>query len=238
MSEKLKEHLDSVFAPYGDDKQLREMKEELYLDLQDKLKDLKEEGVDEEAAYHKTIDSIGDISELVEAIQAKTRELQQLVGMDFSKSNLQQSDLRSLQIHQGKFNYSNLQSSDFSGSDLTGSVFKCSNLDHSNFESTNLTGAEFNKSNLKGVSFKNAVLNRTLFVHSDLTGVNFDHQSFEGTVFDHSGLKGASFRHAVFRNVSFKTDARKATFDGATMDKATYAILKGYKANLEHVTVI
>jgi hypothetical protein len=30
---------------------------------------------------------------------------------------------------------------------------------------------------------------------------------------------------------------RKAIFDGATMDKVTYAVLKGYGANLTGVTV-
>ena len=34
------------------------------------------------------------------------------------------------------------------------------------------------------------------------------------------------------------TDAKKAIFDGATMDKLTYSVLKGSNANLANVTVI
>lgn len=238
MNDKLKKYLDSVFAQYEDLRQIRELKNELYNDLQEKLKDLKDEGLGEEAAFQKTIDSIGDISELVETIQAKTRELQQRVGMDLSTSNLQNSDLRSQVIHKGKFNYSNLQGSDFSDSDLADSIFKCSNLDNSKFDRTNLIGAEFNKSNLKGASFKGAVLDHTVFKHSELSGVCFDDLTFEGTNFDYSSLRGTTFRNAVFKNVSFRTDVKKAVFDGATMDKVTYAILKGYKANLANVTVI
>jgi hypothetical protein len=46
-----------------------------------------------------------------------------------------------------------------------------------------------------------------------------------------------SFGFARNEPASFKTDVRKAIFDGARMDKATYALLKGYKANLAQVTV-
>jgi BTB/POZ domain-containing protein KCTD9 len=34
------------------------------------------------------------------------------------------------------------------------------------------------------------------------------------------------------------TDTKKAIFDGVTMDKLTYAVLKGNGANLTNVTVI
>lgn len=238
MNEKLKRYLDDVFSKYEDLTPIRELKDELYQDLQEKMNDLQSEGYDEEAAFHRTVDSIGEISELIETIHAKTRELQQIVGMDLSKSNLQKSDFKSVSIHGGKFNYSNLQESDFSYSDLTICTFKCSNLDNSKFDGANLTGAEFNKSNLKGASFKGAILDNTVFKYSELAGVCFDNQTLEGTVFDYSGLRGTSFRNAVFRNCSFKTDVKKAIFDGARMDKVTYAILKGYKANLANVTVI
>ena len=41
--------------------------------------------------------------------------------------------------------------------------------------------------------------------------------------------KGISFKDAVLRNVSFKNVfVKEAVFDGATMDKLTYAVLKGY----------
>jgi uncharacterized protein YjbI with pentapeptide repeats len=237
MNEKLKKYLDEVFSPYGDLKAVKELKEELGNDLQEKLNDLKNGGYDEDTAYHMAIDSIGDVSEVIESINAKTRELQQIVGMDFSKSNLQNSDFKAIKVHDGKFNYSNLQGSDFSHSDLRNSSFKCSNLENVNFDNANLTDAKIEKSSLKGVSFKDSILNGTNFRCADLSGVCFDDQTLNGTIFDYSGLKGTSFRNAVLRNVSFKTDVKKAIFDGATMDKITYAILKGYKANLDNVIV-
>ena len=59
-----------------------------------------------------------------------------------------------------------------------------------------------------------------------------------GTIFDYSALKKTSFRNTVLHNVSFKTNVKKTIFDGATMDKVTYAILKGYKADLSKVKII
>ncbi|WP_274363802.1 pentapeptide repeat-containing protein [Paenibacillus thermotolerans] len=238
MNEKLRDYLDRVFARYEGLPPVMEIKEELYRDLQEKLADLKREGYDDEAALQLAIDSIGDISELVESMNATARELQQSVGMDLSKSNLQRMDFREVQVPGGKFNYSNLQGSDFTHSDLTNSTFKCSNLDRAVFDGANLTGAKLIKSNLRRASFRDCVLDRTDFSSSELSGVNFDGLSFNGTIFDYSGLKGTSFRNAIFKNVSFKTDVKKAIFDGAAMDKVTYALLKGFKANLTNVTTL
>ncbi len=60
----------------------------------------------------------------------------------------------------------------------------------------------------------------------------------KGTIFDYSALKKASFRNTILQNVSFKTNVKKTIFDGAQMDKVTYAILKGYKADLSNVKII
>lgn len=40
------------------------------------------------------------------------------------------------------------------------------------------------------------------------------------------------------RDVIFKTNVKKAIFDGAIMDKLTYAVLKGNNANLTNVTIL
>jgi len=51
-------------------------------------------------------------------------------------------------------------------------------------------------------------------------------------------MKETTFRNAVLMNVTFKTDVKKIIFDSSTMDKLTYAVLKGHNANLTNVTVI
>src|SRR5690606_31965875 len=128
--------------------------EELLHNLQDKYADLLKAGHTEEKAYEITIDSIGEISELIESMNEKARELQQLIQMDFSKSNLKKSDFTSITMHDGKFDYSNLQGSDFSFSDLTNCSFKYSNLDEAIFHGVNLTNIRVTRSNLNGASFR------------------------------------------------------------------------------------
>ncbi|MDD9267406.1 pentapeptide repeat-containing protein [Paenibacillus sp. GCM10023248] len=238
MNPRLSAYLDDVFSHYEDLKPIRELKEELSQDLQERLLDLQKEGFDEEAAFNRTIASIGEISELIETIHVNTTKLQQIIGLDFSKQNLQKSDLRSVQVHDGKFNYSNMQGSDFSRSDLTNASFKCSNLDGVIFDGANLTKAKIQKSSLRGASFRQAILDQTDFGSSELSDVCMDNLTFTGTTFHYTGLKGTSFRNATFRNCSFKTDVKKTIFDGARMDKGTYALLKGLKANLSQVTII
>ena len=279
MSKKLNKYLDGVFSLYEDSQVVKELKEELFNNLQEKLNDLKNQGYDDEAAYSMTIGSIGDISELIESIAAKTRELQQMGRKDFSNINLQNSDLKGVKVHKGKFNASalkesdfsdsdltsssfkssdlqnsdfkrvnvhdgefnasGLEGSDFSGSDLTNCSFKCCNLTNVRFDDANLFGAKIIKSALKGASFKSCVLDNTTFSSSDLAGVCFDNQTLIGTIFNCTGLKATSFKNVIFRNVYFKNaEVKKAIFDGATMDKLTYAVLKGSNANLTNVTVI
>ncbi|KUO49999.1 MAG: low-complexity protein [Desulfitibacter sp. BRH_c19] len=261
MNEKLMKYLDGVFAPYQDLYTVEGLKEELHVNLQEKVRDLKNQGYDDEAALRMTIDSVGDIEEIIESITDKTRELRQTVKRDLSTSNLQDSDLKGIAVQDGKFDMSDLRGSDFSNSDLVNASFKCSNLRNVRFDGADLTGARLNMSDLRNVSFngadltgakiimcnlkdstfKNCVLNNTDFSSSDLSGICFENQTLNGTIFDKAGLAGTSFRNAVLRNVSFrnvpKKSILKAIFDGSTMDKLTYAALKGYNANLTNVTV-
>ena len=67
----------------------------------------------------------------------------------------------------------------------------------------------------------------------------FEDMTLEGTNFEGSDLNETSFRNAILRNVSFRhAEVKKTNFDGATMDKLTYAVLKGSGAKLTNVTVI
>jgi len=240
MDEKLLEYLDSVFSPYEASQAIKDLKEELFNNLQEKLIDLNKQGYDEETAYSRTIASIGDISEIIETISAKTKELLQMVERDFSNIDLRDADLKRVKIHDGKFNDSTLKGADFSGSDLTNSSFKSTELSNVRFDKANLTSAKIIISSLKGATFKGCILDNTDFSGSDLSGVSFDNQTLIATIFDKSLLKGTSFKDAVFRNASFRrvVEVKKAIFDGATMDKPTYALLKGNGANLTNVRII
>jgi 8-oxo-dGTP pyrophosphatase MutT (NUDIX family) len=106
MNEKLAKYLDGVFSQYEDETAIRELKEELRVSLQERWNDLKGQGYDDETAYKMTIDSIGDISEAIQSIAGKTKELKQMVRKNFSLIHLENSDLQGIRIHDGKFNYS------------------------------------------------------------------------------------------------------------------------------------
>lgn len=258
MNDQIKKHLDEVFRPYENSSVSKELKEEILNDMLEKYDDLIKDGMDKETAYKKTISSLGDIAEIIENISDKTDELHRKINLNFSMSNLVGSKLDSVNLKSGNFNYSDLENSDFCGSDLTGSSFKSSNLNNSKFEKANLSGTLFKHSNLEncnfnsanltsaqlirscldGSSFQNSILDNAEFKYSDLREVSFDNLILNGTVFDHSGLKKASFRNSILNGVSFRTDVRKTIFDGATMDKITFALLKGYKADLKNVKII
>ena len=291
MNEKINQYLNGVFAPYDGVKSVAELKADLLADLQERFRELKAEGKDDETAFAMTIDSIGDIEQTVQEVASLSRSLERQVHINFSASNLPKSDFAGVSVHKGKFEASDLRGSDFSGADLTGSSFYASDVREANFDGTNLTDCTLSTSDLTGASFNQTILVRTEFNTSDLThakfsdvklidvkltmtdlretifencifsgvdfktidlrGVCFDGQTFIGVKFDMASLNEASFKGATFKNVSFLASINWYTwskkhyraiktinFDGATMDKLTYATLKGLEADLSKVTVI
>ena len=99
--------------------------------------------------------------------------------------------------------------------------------------------------------FENCVFHGVDFKNIDLRGLNLDGQTFIGVKFDRASLNEVSFKGATFKNVSFLSAItwtswskkyyraiKTICFDGATMDKLTYATLKGLEADLSKVNVI
>ena len=240
MDERLINYLDKVFSAYEDSQTIRETKEELLGNLQEKLIDFMNQGYDNETAYHKTITSLGDISELLSIIPARQKEQLVLVERDFSDTDLRNANLTGIKVQHGRFNDSTFKGADFSGSDLSNGSFKDSELVNVKFDGTNLSGAKMRRADLRGASFKGSVLDNTDFNGADLSGVNFDNLTFKWTIFDNAQLKGASFKNAVFNNVSFKDtlNLKKAEFTGARMDKFTYGQLRGQDIIPPDVTII
>jgi uncharacterized protein YjbI with pentapeptide repeats len=291
MNEKLNQYLNSVFAPYEGVKSVAELKADLLSDLQERFRELKAEGKDDETAFAMTIDSIGDIEQTVQEVANVSRSLERQVLINFSASNLPESDFAGVTAHKGKFEASALRGSDFSSADLTGSSFKNSDVREANFDRANLTDCILSVIALAGASFHQSILVRTNFSMSELAGVKFidvnltdvnltmtdlrktifercvfngvdfkycdlrglclDGQTFIGVKFDKSALNEVSFKGATLKNVSFLSAYTWLTwsnkfyraiktirFDGAMMDKLTYAALKGMDADLSKVTII
>ena len=286
MNEKLTNYVNGVFAPYDGVKSAAELKADLLSDLQERFSELKAEGKDDETAFDMTIESIGDIEQTVQEVANLSRALERQVLINFSGSNLPQSDFAGVIAQKGNFKGSALRGSDFSGADLTGSSFYGSDVREANFDRANLTDCNFSAVDLVGASFRESILVRTNFStsgldgaqftgvkltdvkftttdlrktifercsflgvdfhHSDLRGMRFDGQTFLGVTFDLPALKDVSFQGATLKKVSFrpvglwslKRAIQSIHFDGALMDKLTYAALKGIGADVSKVTVL
>ena len=288
MNEKLTNYLNGIFAPYDGVKSVAELKADLLSDLQERFRELKAEGRDDETAFAMTIDSIGDIEQTVQEVANLSRSLERQLLTNFSASDLAKSDFAGVTARQGKFEASALRGSDFSGADLTGSSFKASDVREGNFDGANLTDCSFSVLDLTGASFNKTILVRTEFSMSGLDGVKFtdaklvdvkltmtdlrktvfenctfegvdfkycdlrglclDGMAFIGVKFDRATLNEVTFKGATLRNVSFRVAFavtnrnylafKTIRFDGARMDKLTYAALRGLGADLSKVTLI
>jgi uncharacterized protein YjbI with pentapeptide repeats len=286
MNDKLTNYVNEVFAPYEGVKSATELKADLLSDLQERFRELKASGKDDETALTMTIESIGDIEQTVHEVANLSRSLERQMVINFSASNLPKSDFAGVIAHNGNFKASALHGSDFTSADLTGSSFRSSDIREAIFAGANLTDCDFstvdlvdanfreailvrtnfNKSGLDGtqfigvkltdVNFKYTDLRKTTFAnctfigvdfhYSDLSGQRLDGQTFIGVKFDLPALKDVSFQGATLKNVSFRPvgiwSLRRAIqsihFDGAMMDKLTYAALKGIGADVSKVTVL
>jgi uncharacterized protein YjbI with pentapeptide repeats len=217
MNEKLTGYLNGVFAPYEGVKSVAELKADLLSDLQERFRELKAEGKDDETAFEMTIDSIGDIEQTVQEVANLSRSLERQVLTNFSASNLPKSDFAGVTAHKGKFEASALRGSDFSGADLTGSSFYSSDVREANFNGTNLTDCNLSTSDLADASFINSILVRTNFSTSGLDRAKFSGVKMTDVKFNQTDLRKTTFESCTYIGVDFKQcDLRGLCFDGQT----------------------
>ena len=236
MDEKLDQYLDGVFAPYEDAKSIAELKADLRSDLQERFRELKAEGSDDETALAMTIDSIGDIEQTVQEIASLSRSLERQVRINLTAVDLQGSDFAGVTLHKGKFKVSPLRGSNFAGADLTGSSFEVLDAREAKFDGANLTDCSFSITDLTDASFRKSILVRTTlsmsghgakFMDVNLIDVKltktelrktiFANCTFNGAVFEVTDLRETVFENCVFNGVDFKaTDLRGKRLDGLT----------------------
>src|SRR5260370_9127405 len=139
MNEQVTNYVNGVFAPNEGVKRVAELKADLFSDLQERLRELKAEGKDDETALTMTIESIGNIEQTVQEVANLSRSLERQVVTNLSASNLPKSDFAGVIAQKGNFQASALRGSDFTGADLTGSSFRSSDLREATFAGANLT---------------------------------------------------------------------------------------------------
>lgn len=170
-----------------------------------------------------------------------------LGGADFAGADLTGSSFEVSDAHAANFDETNLTDCNFLITDLTDASFCKSILVRTSFNKSSLMGTKFTAvemtdvkltmTDLRKTNFENCIFNGVDFKYSDMRGMHFDGHTFIGVQFDKSALDEASFTGAILRNVSFRLPFsvtnksyrafKTVCFDGAMMDKLTYAGLKG-----------
>jgi uncharacterized protein YjbI with pentapeptide repeats len=232
MNEKLTNYLNGVFAPYDGVKSVDELKADLLSDLEERFRELKAGGKDDETAFEMTIGSIGDIEETVQEVANLSRTLERQVLINFSASDLTKSDFAGVKAHKGKFKASMLRGSDFSNADLTGSSFKTSDVREANFDGANLTDCNFSDTDLTGASFRKSILVRTEFSQSELKGAKFTDVKLTDVKLTMTDLRKTIFENCTFNGVDFK----QSDLRGMHLDALTFIGVKFDRAALNEVT--
>lgn len=181
-----------------------------------------------------------------------------LHGTDFSGADLTGSSFMGSDVREANFNCTNLTDCTFSALDLSDASFnkailvrtefKASELSRAKFKEVKFVDAKLTATDLSKTVFENCTFNGVDFKSSDLSGVSFDGQTFVAVKFDNAALNQASFKGATLKNVSFRPTfaltnryyktLKTICFDGAIMDKLTYAALKGVGVDLSKVTTV
>jgi len=181
-----------------------------------------------------------------------------LRGSNFAGADLTGSSFSGSDIRDANFDGTNLTDCVLSANALTDSTFNKTILVRTEFSASGLGGAKFidahlinvtlSKTDLRRTTFENCTFNGVDFKYSDLRGLCLDGQTFVGVKFQKAALDEATFNGATLKNVSFRPTyvltnkyyraIKTIHFDGAMMDKLTYAALKGLGADLSKVTVI
>jgi uncharacterized protein YjbI with pentapeptide repeats len=223
MNEQLTNYVNGVFAPYDGVKSAAELKADLLSDLQERFRELKAEGKDDETAFAMTIESIGDIEQTVQEVANLSRSLERQVVINFSASNLPKSDFAGVIAHKGIFKASMLRGSDFTGADLTGSSFRSSDVREATFAGANLTDCDFSTLDLADANFREAILVRTNFSKSGLVGAKFIGVKLTDVHFTYTDLRKTTFESCLFLGVDFKySDLRGLRLDGQIFIGVTF----------------
>lgn len=181
-----------------------------------------------------------------------------LIGSDFSGADLTGSSFKVSDTRNANFDGANLTDCNFSILDLADASFNKTILLRTEFNKAELVGAKFTDVTLTDVKltmidlrktiFEKCTFNGVDFKYCDLRGSSLDQLTFIGVRFDKSALNEVSFKGTTLKNVSFipafaftnkyYRAIKTICFEGAMMDKLTYAALKGVDADLSKVTII
>jgi uncharacterized protein YjbI with pentapeptide repeats len=195
MEQRLHSFLQEAFTPYGEFPARNDVMRELETNLQEKYADYKQQGLSDEEAYDRTIESFGDVSEIMEQVPHKaatgstSRKDTGDDGRGFHK--MFRDVMKQAKKSRSKFSSSVLNGADLSDTALVEADFSFSSMTGAMFDGSNLMRAKFRASALREASFAGADLTEATFAGSDLTRANFNNANLTNASFKGSALKGA-----------------------------------------------
>lgn len=239
MIQQLEEHVHTIFTPYLHVTAAQELQEELLQNLKEKYNDYKQQGLNDKEAYDFTINSIGEVSELVESIHDHIiNEAKQNGSVNIPDEIAPNSRFHSTTLRNENFTSMDLEGTTFSHSDLTDSTFTSSDLENCTFENVNFTSSSFVSSDLQNVVFKDCIFNRVNFTSCDLDSVIIDGGTFNQVTFNSCCFDNTKFHHVILNNVQFNdSDVNDIELEGVSVDKITYDFLRDANVNLSKVTL-
>lgn len=171
-----------------------------------------------------------------------------LTGSSFTGSNLQNANFDGANLTDCTFSAVDLSGASFNKAILQKTVVKTSGMDGTIFNNTVFSQAIMDKTDLRKVVFRQCTFENCDFKYCDLREACLDGQTFKGVKFQNTALNQASFRGATLQDVSFHAAfaitnkfykaISTICFDGATIDKITYATLKSFGADLSKVNTL
>jgi uncharacterized protein YjbI with pentapeptide repeats len=171
-----------------------------------------------------------------------------LTGSSFKTSDVRKDNFDGANLTDCKFNTLDLADASFNKTILVRTEFSTVGLDRAKFIDVKLTDVKLIVSDLRKTVFERCIFNGVDFKHSDLRGLCLDGQTFIGVKFEGTALNEVTFKGTTLKNVSFRSPyaltnkyyraLKTISFEGAMMDKLTYAMLKGLGVDLSKVTVI
>lgn len=238
MDNKLKQFLDDAFKPYGNFPARKDVQQELLANLTEKYNDLKAEGHTDNEAYQMTVDSFGDVSEIMEHIAHDQPQQQEKRGLKHTLITAIKHPING-DPDTSKFRATALEDVDLADTDLRGADFSMSALMKSKFDGANLQDAKFKATALKGASFAGADLSDANFDSSDLTEADLSGANLSSTVFRRCAFKKADFSNATLDNAEFnQSDLSEIVFDGLTLNGTVFRASSTRRATFKNTTLI
>ena len=157
----------------------------------------------------------------------------------------------------------NLDNADLRGMDLSGVIFYKASLNGTNFSGTTLRETNFSEAELKGANFSGAYLKRANFADAnvcdtvfenaeiacadftgaklnfaDLKNANCEHTNFAGANLSHARFVNANCRHAYFGDTKGCANFKDSDLEGVILTSAMEKFYGGWITDTQAITAL